>query len=117
MVAGSEITDGFDLLNWFQIQQTKFPMLTIFVYIIHSITPSKNENERDSSLAGIYTALCRANLSVEIISSLIFINRNSAALGHNTTIDVFGVSLDAVAYIFYEMESNPDAFADASDTE
>ena len=38
-VPGTEITDDFDFLNWFQIQQMKFPMPTRFVYIIHSITP------------------------------------------------------------------------------
>ena len=27
-VAGTEITDDFDVLNWFQIQQMQFPMLT-----------------------------------------------------------------------------------------
>ena len=51
-----------------------------------------------------------------MLSGLIFININSAALGRNTTIDVFGGSLDAVADIVDEMESNPDAFAYASDT-
>ena len=30
MVAGTEITDDFDVLNWFQIQQMQFPMLTRF---------------------------------------------------------------------------------------
>ena len=29
-VAGTEITDDFYMLNWFQIQQMKFPMLTRF---------------------------------------------------------------------------------------
>ena len=52
-----------------------------------------------------------------MISDVIFINRNSAALGRNTTIDIFGGSLDAVADIVYEMESNPDDFSDSSDTE
>ena len=54
---------------------------------------------------------------MEILSDLIFINRNTADLGHNTTVDLFGGSLDAVDYMVDEMESNPDAFADASDTE
>ena len=117
MVAGTEITDDLDAMNWFQIQQMQFPMLTLFAYIIHSITPSQTENERDFSLAGIYTASRRANLSVEMLSNLLFINRNSSALGRNTTIDIFGGSLDAVADMVDEMESNPDAFANASDTE
>ena len=65
MVAGTEITDDFDVMNWFQIQKMQFPMLTRFAYIICSITPSKNENKRDFSLAGIYNSLRRANLSVD----------------------------------------------------
>ena len=44
MVAVKEITDDFDVLNWFQIQRMQFPMLTRFAYIIHSITPSQTEN-------------------------------------------------------------------------
>ena len=39
-VAGTETTDDYDVLNWFQIQKMKFPMLTYFSYIIHSVTPS-----------------------------------------------------------------------------
>ena len=38
-VAGTEITDDFDVLNWFQIQQIQSLMLTRFAYIIHSTTP------------------------------------------------------------------------------
>ena len=52
-----------------------------------------------------------------MLSDLLFINRNSAALGRNTTIDIFGGSLDSVSGIVDEMESNPYAFVDASDTE
>ena len=92
-------------------------MLTGFTYIIHSITLSKNEKERDFSLAGIYTASRRDNISVEMLSDFPFINRNSASLGLNNPIDVFGGSLDAVANIDDDMENNPDAFADTSDTE
>ena len=52
-----------------------------------------------------------------MLSNLLFINRNSAALGRNTTIDIFGGSLDSVADIVDEMKINPDAFADSSDTD
>ena len=116
MVAGTKIPDDFDVLNCFQIHTLQLPMLIRFAYIIHSITSPQTENERDFSFAGIYTVLRLASISVEMLSYLLFINRNSAALGRNTTIDIFGVSLDDMAYIVDEMESNPDAFADASDT-
>ena len=116
-VAGTEITDDFDVLNWFHIHQMKSSMLTRLSYIIHSITPSQTENERYFSLAYIYTVLRRANLYVEILSDLIFINRNSDVLVRNTTIDVFWGSLDYVTNIVDSMEINSDAFVDASDTE
>ena len=79
-------------------------MLTCFAYIIRSINPSQTENKKN-------------NLSAEMLSDLLFINRNSASLGCNTTIDVFGVSIYSVANVVDEMESNPDAFSDASDAE
>ena len=116
LVTGVEITDAFNVPHWFQKPKTKFSMLTRFTYIIHSIIPL-TKNERDFSLASIYTALLRANISVEILYGLIFVNRNSTALVRNTPIDVFGGSLDAVDNIFDEMESNPYAFADARDSE
>ena len=51
-----------------------------------------------------------------MLSDLLLININSTALGRNTTIDIFGGSLDAMADIVDEMESNPYSFSDASDT-
>ena len=41
MVAGTEITDGFYVVNWFQIQKIKSPMMKRLSYIIHSVTPSQ----------------------------------------------------------------------------
>ena len=58
----------------------------------------------------------RANFSVEILSGLISVNRNITAWVHNNPIGIFGGSLDAVTYIVDEMDRNPDAFADDSDT-
>ena len=92
-------------------------MLNPFTYIIHSITPSQPENGRYSLLAGIYTASLRTDLSIEMISDFIFINRNRTESVCNTPIDVFGVSLDAMADIVGATESNPYDFADASETE
>ena len=92
-------------------------MLTRFACIIHSITPSQTEHERDFSIVGIYTASRRANLSVEMLYALLFININSSDLGLNTTIDVFGGSIYAVEDIVDDMENNSYAFSDASDTE
>ena len=92
-------------------------MLTLFVYIINSLTPSQTEKERDFSIEGIYTASRRDNISVEMIHDLIFINRNITALVCDTPIDVFGWSLYSVADIVNDTESNPDVFADSSDNE
>ena len=77
----------------------------------------QNGNERYFSLAVVYTSSRRANISVEIIYDLFFINRSSAASVRITYIEVFGGSLDTVADIVDDMEINPDAFADASNTE
>ena len=46
-VSGTEITDYFDVINFFHIQKIKFPVLTCYAYIIHSITPLHTENEID----------------------------------------------------------------------
>ena len=51
-----------------------------------------------------------------MLSYFIFVKINSTDLGRNTPIDVFGVSLDAVADIYDEMESNLYYFSDDSDT-
>ena len=52
-----------------------------------------------------------------MLSDFLFVKINSAALVRNTIIYVFGGSLDAVADIVDEMESNSYASADPSDTE
>ena len=43
-VAGTEITNDFDVINWFQIQEMQFSILTRFAYIILTVTPSQTEN-------------------------------------------------------------------------
>ena len=63
-VAGTEITDYFDVLNWFQIQHIKLLKPKRFAYIIDSITPLQTENEKEFSLACIYSASLCANISV-----------------------------------------------------
>ena len=78
-------------------------MMTRCGNIIHFITPLKTKNERNFSLAGIYTAWRRSNISIEILSGFIFINRKITGLGLNTPIDFFGGSLDALADIFDQM--------------
>ena len=115
-VAGIEINDYSCVLHWFQKQQMKFLMLTRFIYIIHSNTPSNTKNKKYFSLAGIYTASRHANIFVERLPDLSSINRNSTTSGCNTPIDVFGGSLDTVAGSVDDTESNKDASTDASDT-
>ena len=88
-----------------------------FMYIINSITPQQTENERDFSLAGIYTALRRFNPSLKMISGLLLINRNITSSGHNTPIGDFGVSIYAMDDTVDDMERNPDASVGSSDTE
>ena len=52
-----------------------------------------------------------------MLSDLLFINRNIAELVHNTPIDLFRGSLDAVANIVDDMGSNLYSLSDASATE
>ena len=52
-----------------------------------------------------------------MLYDFILININITALGHDTPIDIFELSLDSVADIVNDMESNPYAFEDASDTD
>ena len=58
-----------------------------------------------------------AILSLEMLSDFLLINKNCIALGCNTPMDVFGVSLDAVIDIVNTMDSNTDTFAHDFDSE
>ena len=53
---------------------------------------SQDENEKDVYIAGVYTSDCHASLSVNMISYLLFINRNSRVTPPEKYIDVFEVS-------------------------
>ena len=72
------------------------------------IYPSQYENERDLSLAVIYSYTCRARLSVDMISSLIFINRYSRVIPAEKYIDLFEVSTYDIQDKIDDMETSVD---------
>lgn len=63
-------------LQWFKSRQGLFPMIYRMALIIHCIPPSQIDNERDFSIAGVFARAKRASMSVEMLSSLVFINKN-----------------------------------------
>ena len=69
-------------------------MLVYFSNMIFSITPSQAKNERDFSLASVFTGSNRARMSVYMLSKLIFINRNSIVIHTKHTTDVFQVPVE-----------------------
>ena len=75
----------------------------------------KPKNDRDFSVAGIYTALLCTNISVEMLSGLLLIDISITVSVFNTPIDFFGESVNTVFDIVDDMDINLDAFTDASD--
>ena len=56
-----------DFLGWYQERKLQFPMLTRFSTMIFDIPPSQAKNERDFSLAGVFTGSNRARILVDMI--------------------------------------------------
>ena len=69
-----------NVLRWCQEIKLQFPMLARFSTMMFAIPPSKAENKRECSLAGVFTGSNHARMSVEILSKLIFIIRNSIGI-------------------------------------
>ena len=66
-----------DVLTWYKENQNQFPMLSCLATIFFSIPPPQAENERNFSLAEIYSSTIHTRMSVDMILSLLFINRHS----------------------------------------
>ena len=58
------------------------------------ILPSQAENERDFSLSGVFTGERHARMLVEMLSKIIFMNRNSIGIHPNQTTDLFRGTVD-----------------------
>ena len=50
--------ESYEVMDWFNTNQSNIPTISYFASIIHSIPPSQIENERDFSLAGVNPAEC-----------------------------------------------------------
>ena len=68
-----------------------YPVLHAYMFLHFNflILPPQEKNKRDFSLAGVLTVSKRASISVDILSKIIFINRNSIVIQSNQTTDVF----------------------------
>ena len=51
-------------------------MIHRMALIIHCIPPSQTDNEGDFSISGVFARVKRASMSVEMLSSLVFMNKN-----------------------------------------
>ena len=65
-----------NVLGCYQERKLQFPRLARFATMICAILPSQAENERDFSLAGVLIGSTRARMLVDMLSEIIFINRN-----------------------------------------
>ena len=61
-----------------------------------SIPPYQYKNERDFFLPGIYTSACHIRMSVDMISSLLFINSHYRVIPPEKYIDLFEGSIDHI---------------------
>ena len=48
--------ESYEVMDWFNTNQSNIPTISYFASILHSIPPSQIENERDFSLAGVMPA-------------------------------------------------------------
>ena len=68
--------ESYEVMDWFNTNQSNIPTISYFASIIHSIPPSQIENERDFSLAGVIARAKRATLTTDNLAMLVFINKN-----------------------------------------
>ncbi len=68
-----------DPLVWWKDNEQNFPHVGKVARIVLSISASEIENERDFSIAGVFSRARRASMSVANIAQLTFINKNSSA--------------------------------------
>ena len=78
-----------DVLGWYQEIKLQFTILARFATMIFDIPTSQTENERDFSLASVFTGYNRTRMLVYMLSKCIFINRNSIGIQINKITDVF----------------------------
>ena len=93
---GLDITEGVDVLTWYESVKYKVPKIYRMALYIFSIPPTEIQNERDFSLAGVFGQARRASLSVQMLSDLLFINQNSDTCSILKNIDLFQGNLNSV---------------------
>lgn len=93
---------GEKVLEWYKEQHLLVSNLYQFAQAIYSIPPSQIENERDFSLAGVYNRPSRASMTVQMMSNLLFINKNHRMV--KNAINIFEETSDEVLEQLKEME-------------
>ena len=72
-----------NILGWYQEIKLQFSMLARFAIMIFAFPPSQAENEGGVPLTGVFTGSNHARIWVDMLSKIIFINRNSIGIQHN----------------------------------
>lgn len=66
----------FDILNWWKIHQTKYPLLAQLAKFIHSIPATSAPSERLFSAAGNTVTEKRSRISPEVLHSVLLLKSN-----------------------------------------
>lgn len=69
-----EMTENFNLMEWWQTNQTKYPRLSKLALQLHSMPASSAAAERSFSLAGNIISEKRNRLGKDSVDSLLFLN-------------------------------------------
>ena len=64
--------------------------------MVFAIPPSQAKNERYLFLAGMFKGARSERMSIDMLSKLIFINRNSIGIQTNQTTDVLHLPVDGL---------------------
>ena len=88
-LSGKVMETSKDVLEWFKANSFQIPMISHFANIIHCMSPSQIDNERDFSLAGVIARAKRASFTVKNLAMLVFINKNKDFFWSIKSMDIF----------------------------
>ena len=103
-LSGKPLETASEVLEWFDQNSSKIPMISHFASIIYSIPPSQIENERDFSLAGVTARAKRASFPVKNLSMLVLINKNKDFVQSFTAMNIFEDNFEAIRDELDEVE-------------
>jgi hAT family C-terminal dimerisation region len=68
--------EDIDVLTWYESIKHQVPQMYRLAKIVFAIPPTQIQNERDFSLAGVFTRARRASMTNAMLADLMFINQN-----------------------------------------